>query len=165
MFKITLFVRCKQISCVACTHCGQKVWKKMIHIKNKILDDVAGRLIFEIRCNIHRWQIVLLLHEISLNYKSAVQFHLNQCSYADVSQMRIWSWICSVCAFEINEHESKISVLKCMAIVRYCWELSSLVVPGCHGEKMVGKMRKIWWLWKFKWFKCSSVSSKHFSCV
>lgn len=74
--------------------------------------------------------------------KNCISFHLNRCSYVDVSQMRILSWISSLCAFEINENESKISVLKCMAIVKYYSELSSLVVPGCHRGKWLQKCRK-----------------------
>lgn len=142
-----------QVSCVVCTHCGQKVWEKMIHIEKKILDKVVGRLIFEIWCNINWWQIVLLLHEISLLYKSAVQFHLNQCSYAGASEMRIWSWFCSACDFEISEDESKISVLK---MHDNCQVLLRVTYSGCPWlpwGKMVAKMRKIWWLWKFTWFK------------
>lgn len=53
--------------------------------------------------------------------------------------MRIWNWICSVFAFEINENESKIPVLKCMAIVTCYWELSGLVAPSHNGEKWLPK--------------------------
>lgn len=137
---------------------AQKFGKKLSVSKNKILDDVTGRLIFETCCSIHWWPIVLLLHEISLIYKSAVQFHLNQYSCADIGQMRTWSCLCSAGTFEINEDESKISELQDMA-VKYYYELTSLIVYGGHGENLVAKIWKTW-LWKLEWLKY--FSAEHF---